>query len=113
MVKILSEPEFISDIFRSANEYYFRYGGHAFSVLRRTDDNEFGRYSIYVYPKWKGTLEDLAVASSVESEDFPMAAYHQSQFKGADAYDYFAAVYQLMENRQLGLDDVFDDILRR
>ena len=110
--KIIARPENIEQVFGGSSEYYFRYKGHFFSILQRTDaDERFGRYSFYVYPKWTGTLEALDEFFNFHtSDELAMAAYHETQFSDAEKR-LLPTLYSLLQQKELGLDEVFDDIL--
>jgi len=110
MRKIISVPDHISDICQEDTEFYFKFGDHVFSVTKRSDDR-FGEYSLYFYPKFNGFTEDLAEQYRYGSaEDINMLAYHESEYS-VNEKSLFKELYTLIEERFLGADKAFDDIL--
>jgi hypothetical protein len=112
--KMLATAGKITDIVKSENEYYFRYAGHTFSVAKRSPD-EYGQYSVYVYPQWAENrpldklahmYEDPALANPLPT----LVPYHEAQIP-EQSRSKLADLYALVATRYLRVDDVFDDIL--
>jgi hypothetical protein len=108
---ILSAPEEIRDTEREANEFYFRFRGHVFSIQERdTSENTFSRrmeYWFYVYPNWSQTPQTLAYVESRTDQDVESISY------GADDVDQqlLRQLHKEAMSRCYNVDAVFDDIL--
>ena len=115
---ILAAPDEIGDVAREANEFYFRFRGHVFSIQKRhglpriATAGEFpeedpGRYSFYVYPSWDGSPEGLAYTESRTDQDVESISY------GADYCDQrlLSRLHKEAMSRCFNVDAVFDDIL--
>jgi hypothetical protein len=111
--RILSAPVGIQDITAAEDEYYFRYGKHAFSVARRSSDSsEYGRYSVYVYPRWPAErpLSDIPALYDSLAAEIPAAVpYHEKKVPAAAVK--MKDLYSLIETKYLKIDDIFDEIL--
>jgi hypothetical protein len=107
--RIAGYPVGIADVARSGNELFFKFKGHTFSILSRTDeDPRYGRYSFYVYPSWGATCQELASAFDTSTaEDIDMVAYHS---RASDDKP-FGDVYTAVEGAYFHVDAIFDDIL--
>ena len=109
ILKILANPQRITETFRSNNELFFKYAGHCFSVLKRTEDiPKFGDYSLYVYPSWNLSLQNLD-ASFTAGEDQAMVAYNVKEFP--EIRELLVKLYKLIEEKEHGIDGIFSDIL--
>ncbi len=109
--QIIQNPHGVSEIYRTGNEYYFIYLGRYFSIMKRTHQSNGSSYVFYIYPKAVAPLEQLAVEMSVgnQPDDYPMVAYNDTDFS-ADEADLFRQLYRVLEERHLGLDELFNDL---
>ncbi|MBB5530132.1 hypothetical protein GGD72_000894 [Stenotrophomonas maltophilia] len=112
--KHMSEhPGPIAEIFQSGTEYYFRYGGHSFSVNRVSpsparDDV----YSAFVYPGYGGSLASLAEHYD-EGEPYgeiPLVRYGSDQPDAGGFGPVLARLYKVVADKYLNLDDIFQDV---
>jgi len=113
--KIASTPELILDITKEGSEYYFSFKGFLFSLLKReTAQNakEYGKYTLYVYPKFKGNPKDLSELFSLGvADEIDVASYHESEAKAATDKQAFEALYKVITGKHLNLDALFKKIL--
>ena len=106
--KIVSDPDKISEIHRgSADEYFFRYAGLPYSILKRDPhDDDFqrlGAYLLYAYADWKGKLAVLeAELLTVFSVD--AVSYHSAEM-GEAAEVLFARLYRTLQKKTSGSKD--------
>jgi hypothetical protein len=112
--KMLAEPQWTSEILKSGIEYYFRYKGAYFSIIKRTQITQIGTYSLFVYPKWTGSIKDLAdfFDAGPEPDDVPMVAYHENDFDDRKMSKKLAELYSLIANKYLNIDDLLNGILQ-
>jgi hypothetical protein len=118
LMKFVTDKSGFQEIYDDGSEYYFRFKGHIFSILKRSghDVNEYGNYSIFVYPQWKHGLKELAYSYEQDPNPTPTISYHESQFNnininGTNISDLFSELYTFLQEKNLGVDNVFDDIL--
>jgi hypothetical protein len=113
--KIQSNLDQIEEIHSVANEYYFRYKGVAFSIMRAFNrDAKYGKYSFYVYPLSEGlTLNDIAQMSSLGNLTEPeMVSYNLGDFHNdPEVTKIFEQLYFSLERKHSNMDDVFRKIL--
>ena len=111
--KLAQESKKFQEVFKCNSEYYFRYMGHAFSILQRQGmelDDKWGEYGFYIYPNYEGELSDLA-----ESFDHPGHEYDFTHFDVKDfdhlpgAVSVFASLYHVFQTRDV--DGIIDEIL--
>ena len=115
---IVDAPDEISDVAQEANEFYFRFRGHVFSIQRRSGfprvvpagafpEEDPGRYSFYVYPNWSQTPQTLAYVESRTDQNVESISY------GADYCDQhlLSRLHKEAMSRCFNVDAVFDDIL--
>lgn len=112
---ILARPEQIEEITQSSQEYYFKYKGHAMSIMRRSPGYSveapplMGKYALYVYPSWRENLQTLATyLEHGEVENVPMVTYDSRDF---DDEEPFRTLWHTVESKYLNVDMVLDDIL--
>lgn len=110
--RIVSSPETIKEIIDADNEFYFKFQGHAFSILKRIDHEEYGPYTFYIYPKWNSSTNELSSIFAA-GNDFgvKIVAFHASRL-GKEAEAQFAKLYELIERKAGGVEDILDDILQ-
>lgn len=108
--RMLDQPGLITDVAEAEHEYYFKFKGHVFSVLRRTRDEEFGVYSFYIYPRWTGATDALAELYQYGEPENPATAFHCAKMS-PDAEDLFAKLYQVIDSKVNGVDELLDDII--
>jgi hypothetical protein len=110
ILKILTTPDKITEVVARGNEYYFRFGGHAFSVLSRTEDIEkFGEYSFYVYPGWTGSLQALS-ASFEHPNDVDLVTYNENDLPH-QTQSALSKLAKLLEEKRLNVHKLFDDVV--
>jgi len=109
---ILDSPDEILDTCREANEFYFRYRGHTFSIqeIERTSnslDPQTG-YSFYVYPQWTGGPQILPYAEARGEHGTDSVAYREDEFEES----LLKQLHKEVMSRCFKVDAVFDDVLR-
>jgi hypothetical protein len=110
--KIIDRSDKIREVTRNENEFYFRYEGHAFSLMNRTNPSDikrFGDYTFYIYPTWTGALELLIQTFEVPDENPPHIAYHVADSLGMR--DALIDLYKILEEKYLKVDEIFKNIL--
>jgi hypothetical protein len=106
---ICANPDQICEIhFAEDHEYFFRWRSYVMSILRRTREAEAsGKYSLFIYPKNSGeSPAKLAescglVGNSVVMKSFDSGDYREEPFK---------KLYNLIEDKFLGIDRILDEI---
>jgi hypothetical protein len=111
ILKILTTPDKITEVLARGNEYYFRFGGHAFSVLSRTEDTEnLGEHSFYVYPDWPDSLESLSAAFERQN-DIKLVVYNANELP-PQTQRVLRQLAKLLEEKSLNVHKVFDDVVK-
>jgi hypothetical protein len=103
---MIANPGDIVDITRSGGEYYFGFRGYVWSVLRGQDS-----YSVYFYPKWQGKVAELPPTLDYGG-DVDMISYHDTDFFDPSGNNLFSNLYRTVQQKQMGVDEAFDQILR-
>lgn len=113
ILKISDNTELIEDVYESEDEYYFRFGGIAFSLrnhLERESIVKFGKHTLYVYPKWEGPFAELDNQFSTEPGSVKYIAYHGVNLPPG-IQDRLQLIYKTLEEKASGLDETFDKLL--
>jgi hypothetical protein len=104
---MIANPEKISNVIKSDKEFFFLYDGkHKWSVLKWDREDE---YSVFIYPKFEGTLEDLPHVDFGTFNDY--VSYTTKELKTTEARETFAELYQIVSSKVFGVDDIFNEIL--
>ncbi len=113
--KILSNIDKIEETFGTSSEYYFRYKGITFSIMRAFNrEAKWGPYSFYVYPLWdvSSSLSGIAQLSSQGTLDEPdMVSYNSGDYKDAEITKLFEQLFLELQRKHSRIDDVFKTIL--
>jgi hypothetical protein len=107
LLKLISENQSeIEAVVPADEEYFFTFRGRAFSVRVKDSDP-----TLYAYPKWQESLEKLAAyfASDEESEAGVYAYVDSSGIEGKDKA-LIRMLYDSLQARHLGLDELFSDL---
>ena len=110
--KLTENSKRFEEVFKSNNEFYFRFKGHVFSILQRNDtsDEKWGEYGFYIYPNYRGDLADLANSFAWPGNEPEFSHFDVKDFDGdVDAHSIFARLYRTFQMRDV--DSVIDDIL--
>jgi len=107
LLKVYGGREEATDISSSGNEYYFRYKGRYFSVLK---ENGIGRF--YVYPRFSGPMKELigALEHGIEHPDLAYVSLTSNDLANSGHEDVIGQLHSWLEERYLGLDDLFADL---
>lgn len=110
--KILTEPSEITETYSSdSDEIYFLYKGAAFSILQRAESKEWGRYSLYLYPK-ETNLQKLAyLFDQGQEEHVKLVGLHAKELPSTEG-DVLERLFKLLTNKDSGVDDLLDSLLR-
>jgi hypothetical protein len=110
-----SQRFMVTEVTATADEYYFRYRGHTFSILRRRYNRVGDRqeYQFFVYPR-HDTLPLSNVAKSgagggITASDYVL--YSSKQAASSGEIELFANLYAMAQAKWLNIDKVFKDIL--
>lgn len=110
--KIVQKPEHIQEVHPGAEEYYFCYAGHKFSILQRPEVHaEFGIYTFFAYPKWEGSLEDLDHGLRFSQIETAVVPFHGPSL-GPDGNAVLRDLYEVVADKFTNLKSVFADVLR-
>lgn len=108
---ILSKSDLVSDIYDSSNEYYFKFKGHNFSIMRKSEPGDTqAKYIFFVYPDCDWSPKDLGIGFERSSPDelgVKVASYPAEFLED----DIAVELYNLLRQKHLNVDAVFDDIL--
>lgn len=109
--KIAAYPELIANTADSSDndEYYFVYKGVVMSILQRDESNDWGRYSMYIYPKASTINEVLRAYANGQDEHISIASLHSSFNK--ETNQTLSKLYNIVKNKDTGLDDLFEKLL--
>jgi hypothetical protein len=102
----------VEEVIKSGNEFYFRYMGHVFSIMKRSDtsDDRLGEYGFYIYPNYGGKLANLVESFEYQGDEPEYSHFDVKDFEGdVDAHSVFGRLYRTFQMR--GVDQVIDDIL--
>ena len=117
MKKIMNQPDKIEGVAHSeGDEYYFKYNDIFMSVMQRQQArgpaSQFGIYSVYIYPHYKGSVEALQQSFEFGNEDeIELVGFHVNEFKDADK-DVFKTFYRFLSDKYFGVDKILDSILK-
>ena len=91
----------VEEIRPASNEYYFKFRGRVFSVLR---DVAAG-LTFFAYPKWLGNTVGLidSLEDGIEDENTGFAALFSES--GGILLD----LYKLLKEKYIGIDDLFEE----
>jgi hypothetical protein len=113
--KFINDPDKIEAVTKEGNEYYFKYGKYCFSLLKRhgrQDIEQYGSYSLYLYPHWNGKPSELVGMFEFGNQDeIEMATYNENQFENPADRVNLAKLNQLLSEKYLNLGKIFGDIL--
>jgi hypothetical protein len=109
--RIAEHPELISETATAGenDEYYFRFRNAVLSILRRDESGDWGRYSLYLYPKQDSLAFVMRAFDRIDSPEIPMVSLHASYTRQAE--EVLADVYNVVKNKDLGIDDLLDRLL--
>jgi hypothetical protein len=106
---MISNKRNISNVMAGANgEIFFLYKDK-YKWSMRADDS--GDYMLWHYPNDGWSLESLAQYDQGNWEEVPMVFYRASDIGTKEARASFAELYQIIKDRQYGMDEVLDDII--
>ena len=101
---IINNPEDITNVRKSGNEYYFLYKGKYKWSISESD----GEYYVHYYPD-ESTIDELVSTSDWQSINF--VTYSTKDLKTREAYETFSELYLLIKEKLYGVDKVLDDII--
>jgi hypothetical protein len=109
--KITSSVDDIKDIVREGDEYFFQFPKDTFwSVSHWIAQNKTEHYNLYLYPRFTGTLPELAHAdfgdSGVEYVFFATAIGKPDKYEGE-----IISIYEHIKENYLGVKDIFKKVL--
>jgi hypothetical protein len=108
---ILANPDEIQDVVRDGDEYYFKFRKQFLSVnFRQRTEQSFGNYSVFVYPRWQGPVENLKAVGS-QPDEVELVPFHEGQFEAGNEQNLFEQLYRVVQSKHLNIDKVFDAIL--
>lgn len=101
--KIRSDRTEISEIFAAQGEFYFKFRGRSFSV-----NSVNGRSSFFIYPRYSGSLRDLAggLDAGFDDPQYLFLRIEDNEFPDCGADD----LYEWLQAKHSGIDDVLRDI---
>ncbi|WP_018341546.1 hypothetical protein [Cytophaga aurantiaca] len=98
----------ISDIIRKNREYFFIYDKkHKWSIAKLDDEEE---YFLHLYPTDELDIKQLS--TNMEWEGFTYVTYSSEDIKTKEGIESFRELYQILSDKVLGIDDIFNDILK-
>ena len=110
---ILENPGGIVDVQATGSEYYFKYKGHIFSVLKREDEEDGTVLSAFVYPNYSGSVSGLInyYDEGQPYDEIPMVRYGTDQLENRHFGTILGKLYKIVGDKYLNLDTIFDDIV--
>jgi hypothetical protein len=112
--KIIGDPEGIEETVRSGGtEFFFRYKGVVFSILRaeNRDPSKFGPFSFYIYPRWTLTLGELASFSGQGQLEEPDMMSYNVVDAAEPLRPLWSQLWHLLNAKDSNLDEVFRKVL--
>jgi hypothetical protein len=109
VTRMINAPNEIEEVVDSGPEYYFKFHGHAFSITYRPTGGADGNHTFFIYPRWNGTSKRLA--EQFEKDDFGNVKYTAFASARGPFGKLFEQLYQIVDSRANGVDDVLDSIL--
>ncbi|MGA0557424.1 hypothetical protein ACO2Q8_12280 [Larkinella sp. VNQ87] len=108
---MIANPNLISTVIKSVdgNELFFTYEDRFKWSVTKSDE---GHYYLYYYPG-NVSIQDLATIPEhkwTSSGDF--ITYSSKEIKTKEAYESFAELYQIVQGKLYGIDDVLDYIIK-
>lgn len=110
--RILDEPGLISTTaaMEEPDEIYFTFKNAVMSIIQRENSTDWGRFSLYIYPKSKSIDAVMSSYQSGNPEDgSPMVALHAGS--SPEAQRVLGQLYKLVKDKDLGVDELFDRLL--
>ena len=111
--KMTKTPSKITEVLGNGGEYYFKYGKHTWSLIHRDQSSEYGIYTIYLYPKYEGSVGNIAETFEYGDADIDMVSFHERDIPAPGAREKFDELYAILRNAYYKIDDIFDDILKK
>ena len=109
--RMLDEPGNIQKIEVTDFEYYFNFQKYAFSIRRRSQPDDLGEYTFYVYPKWTGSTQKLAEIFIYEGgSEIKYSVFHSGKLS-TSAAKLLEQLYTVVDSKATGVDEVFDAII--
>ena len=103
---MIENPKLITKVIRSGDELFFLYKNkYKWSMTKRQ-----GTYLLWFYPG-EETLEQLVSYEVQEWDDVAMVTYRDSDIGTREAKSSFSELYQLLQEKVHGVNDVLDDII--
>lgn len=96
----------MQEIVQMNTEFYFKFRNHTFSILKSEED-----YTFFIYPKWDLDTSSLAAEFEFNPSDEIKAVPFNSSITGEEGKAIFAKLYQAVESKDAGVDEILDDIL--
>ncbi len=108
--KIIENKDKISEVQKNGKEYFFKYDSrYIWSILRGEEEEE---YWIHFYPKVKMSYEELLDFREWHTLEGDYLTYSTSVLKTQEAFETFKELYHIIADKLLGVNDIFDEILR-
>lgn len=106
---MITKPDKISDVRASDKELFFVFDSqYAWSISKEKD----GHYKLYFYPNYTST-EELSEIAGPDWNDVAMVTYSTKDLNTVEASESFIELYTLVNEKVLGVDKVFDDIINK
>lgn len=97
---ILENFDEVEEIRSASNEYYFKFRGRTFSVLRSDGEQTF-----FAYPKWLGTTASLidSLEHGIEDDGSDFAALL------SEAGGTLLILHRALKEKYIGIDELFEE----
>lgn len=100
----------ISNVTLNNKEYFFKYKGHTWGVSKRDDPSSNNpNIYLYYYPE-EYKFEDLITFKDHEWDGINFVTYSSREIGTRECYDTFFELYNILVEKNVGIDKVFDDI---
>lgn len=109
--KMIDHPEQIEDVMCARVEYYFAFKGFVFSIFRRSEaDESHGVHTLYLFPHWKGPIEELPAAYNDGLPGSEYARLHDAQAPAGHATT-LAELFDTLEMKYMKIDEMIATIM--
>ena len=104
---MITNRDHISDVLKSADEYFFLYKNRYKWSMGRRDDG----YHLWFYPGDQTLGQLVTMTNSNWATDVAMIHYTDAEIGTKEARESFAELYTILSEKLYGIDEVLDDII--
>ena len=105
---MISNSDKITEVYKNDKELFFLFNKkYKWSIIKR-DEN----FLLFLYPKDDFTIEQLSSRDDLDFSNYNnFITYTSEEIKTREATESFAELYQIINSKVLGADQILDDII--